>query len=248
MDFIDGSVPVRCRSDFGRRLAGRAVRSALPAAVQPAHKTASQGSGLEMRVEVEGGNLRVRWNLDLPATQVVEGAILQIDEGPQHRRLHLDSAQLADGSLLYKPVSGDVMFHLEIRGRGAAPLSQTVRVIDGLKPRADLGSTEKAPLRPQRTAKRTESGSRRPFKRKLVFESRPAGLGPLRETSRNVQKEIAAKPPDIQLASEQNAASLPFAPANAPPEYSKPARRTKFLTVIKHLVLPSTKLREGFQP
>ena len=125
------------------------------------------------------GSVRVRWNLDLPATQVVEGAILQIDEGPQHWRLHLGlgSTRRRLASLQTGIGGRD---HLEIRGRGAAPLSQTVRVIDGLEPQADLGSTEKAPLRPQRTAKRTEVDHRARSKGSLCLNHVQPGLGRLR--------------------------------------------------------------------
>ena len=98
-----------------------------------------------MRVEVEGGNLRVRWNLDLPATQVVEGLFCR-----STRALNTGDCTW---TRLYSPTArfftnryrDGECFTSKFAAAGAAPLSQTVRVIDGLKPRADLGSTRKRP-------------------------------------------------------------------------------------------------------
>ena len=82
---------------IGAFLAGRS--SAVPLGTQPVHKPAIQASGLRLRVEVETGALRVSWNREAPAPQSAEDAILKIDDGFQHRQLHLDVAQVADGSL-----------------------------------------------------------------------------------------------------------------------------------------------------
>jgi hypothetical protein len=231
---------------IGAWLAGRS--SAVPVVVQPAPKAASQGVELGMRVEVEGGNLRVSWNRETPATQFAKDAILQIDEGLQHRQLQLNAAQVADGSLLYKPASDDVTLHLEIQGAGTSRVSQTVRVVDGSKPQADFGSEGRPPLPTHGIPKRRAPKSPRQFEPKTMFQATAAGLQVLRRSSPNLQSEIAARPPDIPLPIYQNAASLPFGPANAPPGYSTLDRRTKFFKAIKHLALPSTRLRESFEP
>jgi hypothetical protein len=230
---------------IGAWLAGRS--SAVPVVIQPVLKPASQITGLGMRVEVEGGNLRVSWNRETLATQFMKEAVLRIDEGLQHRQLQLNAAQVADGSLLYKPASDDVTFHLEIHGSGTSVISQTVRVVDGSKPQADFGSEGRPPLPTRGITKRHPPKSPRQLEPKTMFQPTP-GLQVLRRSQPNLQREIAARPPDIPLAIYQNAASLPFGPANAPPEYSTLDRRTKFFKAIKHLALPSTKLRESFEP
>jgi hypothetical protein len=227
-------------------LVGRS--SVVPVVIQPVSPTSSQVTGLGMRVEVEGGNFRISWNRETAATRFVEEAILQIDESSQHRQLQLDAAQVAGGSILYKPASDDVTFHLEIRARGASRLSQTLRVIDGSKPQADLRGTEKASSPTRVIGKRVGAKSRRHFEPKTMFQATRARLqGPPR-TSPKSPGEIAAKPPDIQLAAYPNPAVLPFGPATVAPEYSRVDRRKKFLKVIKHLALPSAKLRESFEP
>jgi hypothetical protein len=145
---------------------------------------------------------------------------------------------------VHKPASDRVTFQVEIRGGGTSAASQIVPVVDGSKPRTDPGSPGRPRLRTRRTAKQSIRESRDQLKAKTMFQPTRA----LPRSLPNLQREIAARPPDIQLASDQNAASLPFGPADAPPEYSKPDRRTKFFKAIKHLILPSAKLRESFEP
>jgi hypothetical protein len=227
-------------------LAGRS--SIVPVVIQPVHKTPSQDAELGMRVEVEGGHLRVSWNRQTPAMQLMKYAILQIDEGLQHRQLTLAAAQIADGSILYKPASDDVTFHLEIHGDGTSVVSQSVRVVDGSKPQPDLGSAGRPPLPTRAIAQRHGSKSLRHLEPKIMFRQTAAGLQALPRSSPNLQREIVARPPEIELPVYQNGASLPFGPANAPPEYSTLDRRAKFIKLIKHFALPSMKLRESFTP
>ena len=103
-------------------------------------------------------------------------------------------------------------FQLEIRGSGISAVSQILRVVDGSKSQSDLGSPGRSPLRTRGTAKRRAPESQDQVKAKTIFQPTPARLRTLPRSSTNLQKEIAARPPDIQLASDQNAAPLPFGP------------------------------------
>jgi len=87
--------------------------------------------GLELHVEDQGDRLLVRWNRRSLMARSATGGLLQIDDGSQHRDVPLDSEQVADGAVLYRPGSGDVTFRLTIHGAQGATVSESMRVLDG---------------------------------------------------------------------------------------------------------------------
>ncbi len=90
----------------------------------------SPNTEMGLQVDVEGGNLRIRWNRNLPAFRSAKLGILQIFDGAQHRNILLDPDQLAHGSILYKSESGDVTFRLEVESVKNAPISESVRALN----------------------------------------------------------------------------------------------------------------------
>jgi TonB family protein len=88
-------------------------------------------AGLEMRVDPHiGGSLLLRWNAHSASLESAKNGILQVDDGSEHRKLQLDSNELANGSILYTPTSGDVMFRLEVVDRNGSPMSESMRVVN----------------------------------------------------------------------------------------------------------------------
>lgn len=91
-------------------------------------------AGLGLRVEGQGDRLLLTWNRRSPLVLAALGAVLAIDDGAEHREIHLGSDQLADGSVLYRPASEDVSFRLEMRGNQGSTTAESIRVVDGGKP------------------------------------------------------------------------------------------------------------------
>ena len=89
------------------------------------------GGELNLRVRSEDDRLRLTWNQRNHAVAAATDGVLQIFDGQQHREVHLDGRQVADGSVLYRPVTNDVSFRLEVRGEQGG-VSGSVRVLDGL--------------------------------------------------------------------------------------------------------------------
>ncbi len=89
------------------------------------------GDSLNLRVQNNDDRLRLTWNQRNSAVLSATDGTLEIFDGQQHRQVHLDGRQVADGSVLYKPITNDVTFHLDVHGeKGGA--SGSIRVLDGL--------------------------------------------------------------------------------------------------------------------
>jgi TonB family protein len=111
------------------------------------------GTDLGMHVESQGDRLLLSWNRRNPAVAAASDGTLQIFDGLQHREVRLDGGQIADGSVLYKPVSGDVTFRLEVHGAENTSASGSMRVLDATNsavnahegPVTDVSNPEKPP-------------------------------------------------------------------------------------------------------
>jgi TonB family protein len=89
---------------------------------------------LNLRVDPQGGgSLLVRWDAHSAPVQSAKTGNMQIDDGSEHHDLHLDRNQVANGSILYSPVSRDLTFRLEVVGGNAAVVSESMRVVNGVK-------------------------------------------------------------------------------------------------------------------
>lgn len=85
---------------------------------------------LGLHVETQGDRLLLTWNRRNPAVASAAGGTLQIFDGTQHREVRLDGGQVSDGSVLYKPLSPDVTFRLEVHGAGQSSAMGSMRVLD----------------------------------------------------------------------------------------------------------------------
>jgi hypothetical protein len=90
--------------------------------------------GLGLRVESQGDRLLLSWNRHHPAVRNSKGGLLQIDDGPKRRQIILDSAQILNGSVLYRPTSDDVTFRLEVEGMRDGKVSESMRVLEAAGP------------------------------------------------------------------------------------------------------------------
>jgi protein TonB len=97
-----------------------------PAATLPGQDT----SALALRVERNGGDIVLTWNRDSAAIKVATKAMLSISDGPQQENVAMDMAQLRNGSIVYSPVTSDVVFKMEVTGADQLKTtSESVRVL-----------------------------------------------------------------------------------------------------------------------
>jgi TonB family protein len=88
---------------------------------------------LGLQSEGKGGSLLLGWNRLHPMVRSATGGMLRIDDGLQHREVHLDPEQVASGSILYMPATDDVTFQLELYGKRGEVMKESMRVLDGQK-------------------------------------------------------------------------------------------------------------------
>lgn len=84
---------------------------------------------LGLHVEFQGEHLVIAWNRRSPVVRDAAAGVLQIEDGGEQRRVHLDQTQIAAGSLLYKPASDDITFRLELFGDEGNKTVESVRVL-----------------------------------------------------------------------------------------------------------------------
>ena len=85
---------------------------------------------LGLHVESQGDRLLLSWNRRNAAVASASDGDLQIFDGATHREVKLNGEQVADGSVLYKPLTQDVTFRLEVHAAGQAPATGSMRVLD----------------------------------------------------------------------------------------------------------------------
>jgi TonB family protein len=74
--------------------------------------------------------LLLSWNRRNAAVAAASDGVLQIFDGATHREVKLNGNQVADGSVLYKPLTQDVTFRLEVHGAGQTSAIGSMRVLD----------------------------------------------------------------------------------------------------------------------
>jgi protein TonB len=88
------------------------------------------GTDLELRAEGSGDRLLLTWNRKNPVVASAANAVLSITDGAEHFDRKLDPVQVANGSVLYRPISGDVTFKLTVVGSDQAIAMGSLRVLD----------------------------------------------------------------------------------------------------------------------
>jgi hypothetical protein len=90
--------------------------------------------GLGLRLESQGDRILLSWNRQHPAIRNAKSGTLQIDDGAQHRQVSLNAAQISNGSVLYRPTSDDVTFHLEVESIQGGKVNESMRVLESAPP------------------------------------------------------------------------------------------------------------------
>ncbi|HSU60885.1 MAG TPA: hypothetical protein VLI55_16345 [Bryobacteraceae bacterium] len=130
------------------------VRELPPQAQETAQSelTASApASDLGLRVDSDGDRLSLSWNRRNPLVLSATGGSLLIEDGSQHREIHLDSSQIADGSVSYRPISSDVTFRLKVIGKEQSATG-SMRVLDGVSAPSPKATAALGVIRPKVTS------------------------------------------------------------------------------------------------
>jgi hypothetical protein len=196
-------------------------------------------ASLNMQVAGRDDRLIVSWNRQMPAVRSARYGVLSIDDGAKHRDINLLPNEVAKGSILYKHVSDDVTFRLEIHNGEGPPITGMVRVLDGSTLAAPaVTNTKQLSRTPTNNfqfavERREQRPSTKANPAKLAFG--PANLvqpnGVVQETSL----------PQIRVDTNQAAASLPLSLIAAePPDFapSQNSRETSQIGAIQKFPSP----------
>ncbi len=196
------------------------VLRGLPSGEAPRFlRTILPDSGLRLRVEGQGDRVLLSWNRLNPVVRSATDATLHIDDGSQHRDVRLDSGQVANGAVLYRPGSDDVTFRLEVHGQQGSMVAESMRVLDGQKSASvvDLSAT-KAEVNTPPVLDTVQPPAER-HDRRIAAETRPLAP-PLTQTAERSRSAIAerASSPDVPAQNDRGTVSPAYLPpASAPP-------------------------------
>ena len=118
-----------------------------------------QNASLGLRIHVQGDDFLITWDREAPAIQSAAKGVLRIQDGSERRITDLQPAELANGSIIYRPRSDDVDFLLLVYARDGSVTREGVRALDGTRS-SRAGVTDDAPQLVE-TATRERSSERK---------------------------------------------------------------------------------------
>jgi TonB family protein len=102
-----------------------------PSGVRPAVSVVE--GDLQLKADRSGADWRVSWNTDALAAMNATKGWLLITDGGVTKTVELDSADLHSGTILYSPLTDDLVFRMSVTaGSSSQPLTESVRVVGGL--------------------------------------------------------------------------------------------------------------------
>jgi hypothetical protein len=81
---------------------------------------------LGLSVSRSDDNLSVRWDREAPAIRAAARGALEIEDGTYIKSVELDTAQLKNGSIIYRNSSGDVRFRLVVYPKDRVSVAETI--------------------------------------------------------------------------------------------------------------------------
>ncbi len=90
-------------------------------------------SHMGLKLERAGSDWQLSWNPDVPVISKATKGHLLISDGDFRKFLDLDSSDLRGGTILYTPLTNDVVFRLEVdKADSPTTISESVRISGGL--------------------------------------------------------------------------------------------------------------------
>jgi len=85
----------------------------------------AQDFSLGLAISKTDDNLSVRWDRQSAAIHTAQRGVLEIEDGSYTKSVELDSAQLQNGSIIYRNSSGTVRFRLVVYPRARVSITET---------------------------------------------------------------------------------------------------------------------------
>lgn len=201
---------------------------------------------LGMRAQAQGNDLLLSWNSNSPASQSASDGLLRIDDGPEHRQLALDRREITNASIVYRPISDDVVFRLELRGTDGVRAAESLEVVGTRTHAADIEAPPRQPntavaekIPPKRAGAVAARSDQRGAKQRGTTDGRS---GTVRRGPQTFSRTAAAaiRPSSQQMVAIQKPPSVPIGNVSAPQPSSFSAQE-----LPKAAPEPSSAVREN---
>jgi TonB family protein len=108
-------------------------RNRVTAPATPLKAQLSTDSGLGLKFERAGSDVRLTWNPQAAAILNATGGQLIITDGPISKTVNLDPSDLKRGTITYSPLTDDLVLRLQVNTPDASgPVAESVRIVGGL--------------------------------------------------------------------------------------------------------------------
>jgi len=116
--------------------------TSTPGSLLPSSSTASSDARLGLQLDQSGAAWRLSWNPDSPALVKATKGRLVVTDGAMHKNIDLDASDLRGGTIIYSPITEDVVLQLEVDSLDSPePVSESVRTVGGVLPSTPQVST-----------------------------------------------------------------------------------------------------------
>jgi TonB family protein len=133
---------------------------------RPAHEpTVVSESGddfLGLKLERQGADWQISWDRNAESVLKAIGGHLSITDGQSRRDVDLEPSELRSGSVLYTPLTNDVLVRLQlVGGNSDSPVSESVRVMGGAEgaSAAEKQGNQASSRNPNSSSSRASSGN-----------------------------------------------------------------------------------------
>jgi TonB family protein len=202
--------------------------------------TQTANNSLGLRLERHGTDWQVSWNRNADSVLKAIGGHLSITDGQGRKDLDLEPSELRGGSILYTPITNDVVVRLQlVGGSSESPASESVRIIGGIAapppvekpPEVALAKIPDKPASDPVAASAAESRRQSP----MPVPSRVPAAVPSPVPSIDPTLKRPRRPAGSAVQVSPDAGSTDFAAADLPAPLSIPAARPMGLNLASGL-------------
>lgn len=123
-----------------------------PAVKEEAASRPVPAAGTPLRVERQGDDLKIMWDLNSPAVSAATSGVLDIDDGGKKRQIPMTSDQVRFGSVLYSPGSAQISVRMTTLKANQSTSEAAALVLLNKPPQPQPGAVQRAGATPIATA------------------------------------------------------------------------------------------------
>lgn len=134
-------------------------------------------TGFSLKIQPQGDGLLLTWNGNLAGAYKARGIML-IDDAARHREVPLEPDEIANGALLYRPASSNVVFRLRLSNDRGKTLTDSLRTVNASHLDSSTPTTSLAAEKQPAAADRVTLKESRARARRNTVTSKHAGASP----------------------------------------------------------------------